>query len=234
MQQTSGGVSRGQSPIDPCIRHAQGDATVCSMMTGLRRLQAALLYGTGLRLLECLRLRVKDLDFERHEIVVREGKGEKDRVTLFPTSLQAPLRAHLVQVREVHARDLATGYGQVWLPYALAEKYPDAAAEWPWQWVFPSAQRSVDPRSGVERRHHQDESVLQKAVRVAARQAGLSKPVGPHTLRHSFATALLESGYDIRTIQELLGHRDLKTTMIYTHVLHSGPGVRSPVDAILP
>jgi integron integrase len=171
-----------------------------SVMTGLRRLQAALLYGSGLRLLECLRLRVKDLDFERQEIVVRDGKGQKDRITLFPTSLQAPLRAHLVQVREVHVRDLAAGYGQVWLPCALAEKYPNAAAEWPWQWVFPSAQRSVDPRSGVERRHHQDESVLQKAVRGAARQAGLSKPVGPHTLRHSFAPALLESGYDIRTI----------------------------------
>ena len=149
----------------------------------MRRLQAGLLYGSGLRLLECLRLRVKDLDFDRSEIVVREGKGQKDRVTLFPATLQGALREHLEHVRRTHDADLAAGFGRVLLPYALAEKYPNAAAEWPWQWVFPSVQRSLDPRSGIERRHHQDESVLQKAVRAAARQAGIAKAVGPHTLR---------------------------------------------------
>jgi integron integrase len=231
--------------LDDLVRAKRGDklpvvlsrveaAALLSVMSGVRRVQAALLYGSGLRLLECLRLRVKDLDFDRNEIVVRDGKGQKDRVTLFPASLKAPLREQLVTVRGVHADDLAAGYGRVLLPYALAEKYPNAAAEWPWQWVFPSAQRSIDPRSGVERRHHQDESVLQKAVRAAARQAGIPKVVGPHTLRHSFATHLLESGYDIRTIQELLGHRDVRTTMVYCHVLNYGPGVRSPIDTLLP
>jgi len=231
--------------LDDVVRAKRGDklpvvlsrlevASLLSLMSGVRRLQAGLLYGSGLRLLECLRLRVKDLDFERNEIVVRAGKGEKDRVTVFPKPLKEPLREHLEGVRKVHDGDLAEGYGRVLLPYALAEKYPHAAAEWPWQWVFPSVQRSLDPRSGIERRHHQDESVLQKAVRAAARQAEIKKPVGPHTLRHSFATHLLESGYDIRTIQELLGHRDVKTTMIYTHVLNTGPGVRSPMDDLLP
>jgi len=209
-------------------------AALFSVMTGVRRVQAGILYGAGLRLLECLRLRVKDLDFDRNEIVVRDGKGGKDRVTVFPRVLRTPLQEHLDAVRLVHRRDLGEGFGRVLLPDALEKKYPAAASEWCWQWVFPSTRRSIDPRSGIERRHHQDESVLQKAVRRAARAAGINKPVGPHTLRHSFATHLLESGHDIRTIQELLGHRDVKTTMIYTHVLNNGPGVRSPVDGILP
>lgn len=204
------------------------------VMRGTRRLQAVLLYGAGLRLLECLRLRVKDLDFDRSEIMVRGGKGQKDRVTVFPTSVRQALRNHLGRVRTLHQRDLEEGFGRVLLPDALAEKYPSAAAEWPWQWVFPSANRSKDPRSGIERRHHQDESVLQKAVRQAARAIGLVKPVGPHTLRHSFATHLLESGSDIRTIQALLGHSSVDTTMIYTHVLNNGPGVISPADRMLP
>jgi len=209
-------------------------AALFSVMTGVRRVQAGILYGAGLRLLECLRLRVKDLDFDRNEIVVRDGKGGKDRVTVFPRVLRKPLQKHLAAVRIVHQRDLREGFGRVLLPDALGKKYPASASEWPWQWVFPSAKRSIDPRSGIERRHHQDESVLQKAVRSAARATEINKPVGPHTLRHSFATHLLESGHDIRTIQELLGHRDVKTTMIYTHVLNNGPGVRSPVDGILP
>lgn len=203
-------------------------------MRGARQLQALLLYGAGLRLLECLRLRVKDLDFGRNEIVVRDGKGQKDRVTVFPKAARPPLRGYLEKVRAVHRRDLELGFGRVLLPYALDRKYAGVATQWGWQWVFPSAVRSIDPRSGVERRHHQDESVLQKAVRQAARDIGLSKPVGPHTLRHSFATHLLESGSDIRTIQALLGHRSVETTMIYTHVLNNGPGVMSPVDTIVP
>jgi len=209
-------------------------AALLSVLSGERWLQAALLYGTGLRLLECLRLRVKDIDFDRNEVVVRDGKGQKDRMTILPGTLKESLQEHLQHVRKIHEQDLAAGFGRVLLPDALASKYPNAAAEWPWQWVFPSAQRSIDPRSGIERRHHRDESVLQKAVRAAARAAGISKPVGPHTLRHSFATHLLDSGYDIRTIQELLGHRDVKTTMVYTHVLRNGPGVRSPIDSLVP
>jgi len=195
-------------------------------------MQAALLYGTGMRLLEALRLRVQDLDFDKNEIRVRRAKGGKDRLTVFPAPLHRPLRDHLEKVREVHRRDLEEGYGRVLLPEALDRKYPNAAGEWPWQWVFPAARRSIDPRSGIERRHHQDESGLQKAIRQAARTANIRKPVGAHTLRHSFATELLAGGYDIRTIQKLLGHNSVETTMIYTHVLNSGPGVRSPLEAL--
>jgi len=203
-------------------------------MKGTRWLQAALLYGTGLRLLECLRLRVQDLDFDRKQIFVRNGKGQKDRLTVFPANLRDPLSKHLERVRALHAKDRSEGFGRVMLPEALEGKYPNAPLEWHWQWVFPSTQRSIDPRSGIERRHHQDESGLQKAVRKAARTVGIRKTVGPHTLRHCFATHLLDSGYDIRTIQALLGHVSVETTMIYTHVLNTGPGVRSPLDSLVP
>lgn len=204
---------------------------VLNLMTGAHQLMARLLYGSGLRLMECVRLRVKDVDFDQHMIVVRDGKGEQDRVTMLPDAVVPFLRDHLARVRLLHQDDLAQGLGRVYLPYALAEKYPNANVEWGWQYVFPADKLSVDPRSGLTRRHHIDESGLQKAVRQAARQAKIVKPVGPHTFRHSFATHLLEAHYDIRTVQELLGHKDVKTTMIYTHVLNRGGlAVRSPLD----
>jgi integron integrase len=200
-------------------------------LSGVHLLMAQLLYGSGLRLMECVRLRVKDLDFARHQIIVRDGKGHKDRVTILPTVVITPLQQHLQQVRRVHEQDLTRGYGAVHMPDALARKYPNAEREWIWQWVFPSPRLSVDPRSGHVRRHHMDPSTLQKAVRQAAKRAGINKHVTPHTLRHSFATHLLEAGYDIRTVQELLGHKDVRTTMIYTHVLNRGTkAVRSPLD----
>lgn len=196
-------------------------------------LLARLIYGTGMRLLEGLRLRVQDLDFERAELVIREGKGAKDRVTMLPQSLLKPLQEHLVQVKQVHEQDLQKGYGEVWLSESLARKYPCAGREWIWQYVFPSFRLSVDPRSGVTRRHHLDEKGLQRAIKQAATDAGLTKNVTPHTLRHSFATHLLQAGYDIRTVQELLGHKDVQTTMIYTHVLNKGGrGVTSPLDRL--
>lgn len=200
---------------------------------GAHWLAASLLYGSGLRLLECLRLRVKDVEFERRELVVRQGKGSKDRVTVLPENLLLPLRNQLAQARTLHERDLAAGRGAVWLPDALAVKFPRAARAWGWQWVFPSRSLSVDPRSGTERRHHLAEQGLQRAVSLAARRAGIDKPCSPHVLRHSFATHMLQAGYDIRTVQELLGHADVKTTMIYTHVLNrGGRGVLSPLDAL--
>jgi integron integrase len=200
---------------------------------GTPGLMLRLIYGTGMRVMECARLRVKDLDFARREILIREGKGFKDRVTMLPGRLALLLREHLVRVRELHARDLAAGYGEVYLPFALARKYPRAGREWGWQYVFPSARLSTDPRSGVVRRHHADDKALQRALRQATREADVPKPATPHTLRHSFATHLLQSGYDIRTVQELLGHSDVSTTMIYTHVLNRGGlGVRSPADRL--
>ena len=200
-------------------------------MDGTAGLIARLLYGSGMRVMEGARLRVKDIDFERCELIVREGKGNKDRVTMLPQSLVASLKLHLARVKALHQEELSVGLGEVYMPFALSRKYPSAGREWHWQYVFPAAKRSVDPRSGIERRHHVSDQSVQRAVRQAARDAGLNKPVTPHTLRHSFATHLLQSGYDIRTVQELLGHKDVQTTMIYTHVLNrGGRGVVSPLD----
>jgi integron integrase len=201
-------------------------------MAGTPALIARLAYGTGMRIMECLRLRVKDVDFARREILIREGKGFRDRVTVLPSTVVGPLQEHLARVRALHERDLGAGFGDVHLPYALARKYPNAGRYWCWQYVFPSARRSIDPRSGIERRHHADPKAIQRAMQAAVRAAGIAKPATPHTLRHAFATHLLESGYDIRTVQELLGHKDVSTTMIYTHVLNrGGRGVVSPLDA---
>lgn len=215
----------------PVVLTVEEVRRVLARIDGQQGLMADLLYGAGLRLLECVRLRVKDLDFEMRQITVRDGKGEKDRMTMLPQAVLEPLRAHLEKVKVLHAHDLEEGFGEVYLPYALDRKYPDASREWGWQYVFPAAGRSVDPRSGKERRHHVDEQTLQRAMKKAVRAAGLTKPASCHTLRHSFATHLLQSGYDIRTVQELLGHQDVATTMIYTHVLNrGGSGVISPLD----
>ena len=204
---------------------------VLAHLQGTHLLMAQLLYGSGLRLMECMRLRVKDVDFSQQQILVRDGKGQKDRVTMLPATLVDVLQAHLVGVQQQHKADLELGYGCVYLPNALDRKYPNACTEWIWQYVFPASRLSVDPRTGVTRRHHAHESTLQKAVRRASQAAGIPKRVSPHTFRHSFATHLLENGYDIRTVQELLGHKDVKTTLIYTQVLNRGGlAVRSPLD----
>ena len=204
---------------------------VIDPLSSIYKLIATLLYGSGLRLLECLRLRVKDIDFAQHQIIVRSGKGDKDRITMLPDKVKPALISQLKGVQALHQKDLSLGYGAVYLPHALDRKYPNANREWIWQYVFPSHKLSVDPRTGRVRRHHVDESGLRKAVRSSAQQAKIKKLVSPHTFRHSFATHLLEDGYDIRTIQELLGHKDVSTTMIYTHILNRGGlAVCSPAD----
>ena len=215
----------------PVVLSRSEVAAVLGRLEGPPWLMAALLYGAGLRLLECACLRVKDLDFDRREITIRDGKGRKDRRTLLPEVTVAPLTKHLYRVRELHVQDLAEGAGRVWLPDAIGAKYARAATEWSWQWVFPATRQYWDRKTGERHRHHLHETVLQRAFKAAVREAEIAKPASCHTLRHSFATHLLEDGYDIRTIQELLGHRDVSTTMVYTHVLNrGGRGILSPLD----
>ncbi len=228
------GVVRAKRPARlPVVLSREEVRGVLGRMDGAPRLMAMLLYGAGLRLMECCQLRVKDLDFQQNQIVVRAGKGDKDRYTMFPASTQEPLRKHLERVRRQHDEDLAKGLGNVELPNALARKYPNAPKEWGWQWVFPATCHYVIRETGERRRHHLHESVLQKAFREARLKAGIAKPASCHTLRHSFATHLLEDGYDIRTVQELLGHANVTTTMVYTHVLNrGGRGVQSPADKL--
>ena len=230
------GVVRARRPNRlPVVLTADEVARVMMHLGGDKWLIAMLLYGGGLRLLEALRLRVKDLDFERSEITVREGKGDKDRVTALPRAVVSPLQEHLRRVQAVHRQDMDSGYGRVELPHAFARKAPNADREWRWQFVFPQEKRWVNPRTGEQGRHHVHESLVQRAVKQAALKAGLTTRVTSHTFRHSFATHLLADGYDIRTVQELLGHSDVKTTMIYTHVLNrGGRGVRSPADGLAP
>jgi integron integrase len=227
------GVDRARrSKYLPVVLSRNEISLVLENLDGVCRLLASLLYGTGLRVSEALHLRVNDIDFDYARITVRRGKGDKDRVTLLPECLREPLTRHLAAVRELHERDIDNGYGFTWLPGALDRKYPNADREWIWQYVFPSACIAPDRDDGVLRRFHMSPRTIQKAMRRAVQRAGISKRAGCHTLRHSFATHLLEDGYDIRTVQELLGHKDVKTTQIYTHVLNrGGRGVRSPLDA---
>jgi integron integrase len=228
------GVVRAKTPQRlPVVLTRQEVASVLDRMSGVYALLAQLLYGTGMRLMECVRLRVRDVDFERAEIVVRDGKGAKDRVTMLPQALIIPLQAHLRTRRQLFDDDRVAGKASVFMPNALDRKYLNAATDWAWQYVFPSGSYSIDPRSGEERRHHLDEKLLQRAVKKAVQASGVAKLATPHTFRHSFATHLLQSGYDIRTVQELLGHADVATTIIYTHVLNKGGrGVTSPLDAM--
>lgn len=234
-----------QIPLDPQIQSVRAEKpkhlptvltkeevnAILSRMSGTTGLMARILYGSGLRLMECVTLRVKDIDLAQHQIIVRDGKGEKDRVTMLPTSLETLLREHLTWRKSLHQQDIANGYGYVELPFALARKYPNADRELIWQYAFPSERLAYDSKTKHTYRWHMSESTLQRAVRAAAQEAEIPKLVGPHTFRHSFATHLLQNGYDIRTVQELLGHKDVKTTMIYTHVLQRGPlAVRSPLD----
>ena len=227
------GVERAKRPHRlPVVLSRDEVSRVLAQLSGTHLLMASLLYGAGLRLMECARLRIKDVDFELCQITVRDGKGEKDRRTLLPASIIEDLQHHLTQVKLQHEQDLRQGHGAVYLPYALDRKYPNAAREWAWQYVFQARKISVDPRTGIVRRHHASEDGLQQSVKRAVKASGLTKNASCHTLRHSFATHLLEANYDLRTIQELLGHKDVSTTMLYTHVLNrGGRGVLSPLDA---
>jgi len=229
-------IVRAKRPVRlPVVLSRDEVSSLLSRLHGAVWLMASLLYGAGLRLLECAELRIMDINFDRGELTIRDGKGVKDRVTMLPAALKAPLRDHLARVKTQHDSDLALGRGSVALPGALREKYPNAPRDWAWQWAFPATRLYVDPGTGERRRHHLHKSVLQRAVKDAVRAAGIARPATCHSLRHSFATHLLEAGYDIRTIQELLGHRDVSTTIIYTHVLNQGGrGVRSPLDQLGP
>ena len=229
------GVVRAKAPTRlPTVLTRSEVARLLNGFGGNHRLLAELLYGTGMRILEAVRLRVKDVDLERREIVVRDGKGAKDRVTMPPDRLVGLLRRQLREAQRLHAMDLLEGCGAVWLPFALERKYPAASRDWGWQYVFPADRRSIDPRSGIERRHHISDQSIQRAMREALRRTGIAKPATPHTLRHSFATHLLEAGHDIRTVQELLGQSDVSTTMVYTHVVNrGGRGVVSPLDRLI-
>jgi integron integrase len=226
------GIERAKRPVRiPVVLTPDEVRRVLTHLHGTHHLMASLLYGAGLRLMECVRLRVKDIDFGYRQITVRDGKGEKDRRTVLPNQLIPLLQQQLTRVRDLHQKDLRQGYGRVYLPYALERKYKGASAELAWQWIFPAEKLSVDPRSGQVRRHHASEDMLQRAMRKAVGQAALTKRASCHTLRHSFATHMLEAGYDIRTIQELLGHNSVQTTQVYTHVLNrGGQGVKSPLD----
>ena len=227
-------IERARTPARlPTVLCREEVALVLSRLRDVHRLIGWLLYGSGMRIMECVRLRVKDVDFLRCEILIRDGKGSKDRVTMLPRSIVRPLRLQLASAHEQHALDLRDGFGDVWLPFALARKFPTAGRDWGWQYVFPADRRARDPRTGITRRHHISDQSFQRAMKQAVRDAGIVRPATPHTLRHSFATHLLESGYDIRTVQELLGHSDVSTTMIYTHVLNrGGRGVLSPLDGL--
>ncbi len=229
-----GDVIRARKPTRlPVVMTKDAVKAVLGNLKGDKWLMACLMYGAGLRLMECLRMRVQDIDFEKNMILIRDGKGNKDRVSVLPDIVKEPLKEHLEKVKAIHNKDRAEGYGRVLMPDALARKYRNAPADWRWQWVFPQETRWIDKKTGTQGRHHVHETIIQHAVRGSVKRSGLTKRATCHTFRHSFATHLLEDGYDIRTIQELLGHKDVKTTMIYTHVLNQGPkGVRSPVDVL--